>query len=338
MPRLTAPISTRDLVPLCRQLATSYDAGIPIVRSLALVRDGARSPRARRVLASMEAAIRDGASLGEAAAAQAGALPPFLVNLLAAGERGGRLDVMLRDLADYYEDAQRMRRQIIGALTYPAIQLVAAWFLGTFSLGLVGRMGRDDFRLNDYFLDYLAFQGVAVAVFAGVLGVSWGLSRAGVWHGLWQWTANNVWPLKGVMRKFALARFFRSLALLVASGLGIRECVAAAAASTANPQVERDLLRALPAIGQGATLVEAFAATRTLTPMAREMLAVGEASGRLDHQLQKCAQFHLEEGTAAVHAAARVMRVLITLAVGAVIGYIVISFYASLYNFDAYLS
>jgi type II secretory pathway component PulF len=338
MARPVAPIPTRDLVPLCRQLATSYDAGIPILRSLALVRQGARSRRAQSVLSSMEHAIQNGASLGEAAAAQRGALPAFLVNLLSAGEHGGRLDVMLRDLAEYYEDAQRMQRHIVGALIYPAIQLAAAWFLGSFSLGLVGRLGAPDFNLRDYFLAYAAFQGLAVGIFAGVWLCSWALARAGLWHGLWRWTSNTIWPLKGVTRKFALARFFRSLALLVSSGLDIRKCIAAAAASTANPRVEQDLLQSLGPIGQGASLVEAFAGTRTLTPVAREMLAIGEASGRLDHQLHKCAQYHLEEATAAVHAATRVMRVLITLGIGAIIGYIIISFYAQLYNFDAYLS
>lgn len=335
---LSSQISTRDLVPLCRQLATSYDAGIPILRSIALVRENARDAKTREVLLQMENSITRGASLGEAAAAQSKHLPVFLIQLLDAGEHGGRLDIMLRDLANYYEDRQRMTRQVIGESIFPILQLTAAWFLGTFSLGLVRQLN-EDFNINRYLGQYIAFQIAALTIFAIVVVVAILLARAGTWQYIWGWVANSIWPFSNVTRKFALARFFRSFALLVGSGLNIKQCIRGAAATTANPYIEQDLLQAIPIVSDGATLVQAFAPVRCLTPTAREMLMVGEESGRLDVSLNKVAEYYLAEATAALHAAGRILRVAITLGMGLVIGYIVISFYAGyLSSMDALLN
>lgn len=329
---LSSQISTRDLVPMCRQLATSYDAGIPILRSIALVRENVREARTKEVLQQMEEAIVRGASLGEAASAQAKYLPEFFVQLLAAGEHGGRLDIMLRDLADYYEDRQRMTRQVVGEMIFPGIQLVAAWFLGTFSLGLVRQLTLD-FKLNKYINQYIAFQSVALIVFAVIVVAAIVLSRMGLWKYVWGWAANKIWPFSNVTRKFALARFFRSFALLTGSGLNIKHCIRGAAATTANPYIEQDILQALPYIADGATLVQAFAPVRCLTRTAREMLMVGEESGRLDASLNKVAEYHLAEATAALHAAGKILRTAITLGMGLLVGYIVISFYAGYLGF-----
>ncbi len=335
---LSAQISMRDLVPLCRQLATSYDAGIPILRSIALVRENARDAKTREVLLQMENSITRGASLGEAAAAQSKHLPVFLIQLLDAGEHGGRLDVMLRDLANYYEDRQRMTRQVMGEAIFPILQLIAAWFLGTFSLGLVRQLN-EDFNINRYLGQYIAFQISALTIFGILVVVAIILARAGTWQYIWGWVANNIWPFSNVTRKFALARFFRSFALLVGSGLNIKQCIRGAAATTANPYIEQDLLQAIPIVSDGATLVQAFAPVRCLTPTAREMLMVGEESGRLDVSLNKVAEYHLAEATAALHAAGRILRVTITLGMGLLVGYIVISFYAGyLSSMDALLN
>src|SRR5690606_31477556 len=109
---MTAEISSKHLVPLCRQMATSYDAGLPIIRTLELMADNAKDARAKQVFRSMAEDTRNGATLGEAARRQQKYLPRFFIELLHSGELGGRLDVMLRDMADYYEDKLAMQRKI----------------------------------------------------------------------------------------------------------------------------------------------------------------------------------------------------------------------------------
>tara|TARA_R110001592_G_scaffold139433_2_gene359392 strand:- start:916 stop:1944 length:1029 start_codon:yes stop_codon:yes gene_type:complete len=332
---MTSEISAKQLVPLCRQMATSYDAGLPIVRTLELMSENSRESRAKQVFRDMAADARNGSTLSDAARKQQKYLPRFFIELLHSGELGGRLDIMLRDLADYYEDRLSMQRKIVGSMVYPMIQLTAAWFLGTFALGLIGSINLDSrkpFDLGEYFDGYFRFQGISMLVLAAILLTLFILSRLGVLRFGFGTLISYVWPLNVVNKKFSLARFFRSFALLVGSGMNIKSCIGNAAAISGNARMERDLLTAIPRVGEGATLVEAFAPCRSLSPMAREMLEVGERSGNLEASLQKVAQYHLEEGQHAMGIATKVMSTLIGLAMGGLVGYIVISYFSQYYK------
>ncbi|MCC6144677.1 MAG: type II secretion system F family protein [Candidatus Hydrogenedentes bacterium] len=332
---MTAEISAKHLVPLCRQMATSYDAGLPIIRTLEMMSDNAKDARAKQVFRAMAEDTKQGATLGEAARRQKKYLPKFFIELLHSGELGGRLDVMLHDLASYYEDRLTMQRKIVGAMVYPALQLGAAWYLGTFSLGLIGKINpdaREPFNLSDYFSQYFMFQGFATGLFFLAIVAIIVLSRLGVINWSWGLILNYIWPLNTVNKKFGLARFFRSFSLLVGSGMNIQSCIANAAAISGNPWIEKDLKQAIPKVAAGHTLVESFAGCRSLTPLAREMLEVGERSGNLEASLRKVSDYHLEEGRHAVGIATKILGVLIVLGVGAVVGYVVISFYSSLFS------
>lgn len=335
MPLFTPKIGLREMVPLCRQMATAYDAGIPVLKVLQMAERNARTASTRTVLLNLRSTVEAGATLGDAARAQGSSLPPFFTELLASGERGGHLDLMLRDLADYYEDRMALQRAIVGSMVYPGIMITAAWFLGSFALGIIQQLSfdvRNPFSLSEYIEQYISFQtyvllGVGVAAI-----VIWLLSRTGLPQYAWGAFSTKVWPFSQVTRKFALSRFFRSFVLLLNSGLGIRHCVAQAAATTANPYIRADLMRALPVIERGGTLQQAFGECRTLTRMAREMLAVGEESGKLDIQLKKVAEYHAEEAKLAVTVALRFMNFALLLGVGGMVGYIVISFYSKYFS------
>lgn len=332
---MTAEISAKHLVPLCRQMATSYDAGLPIIRTLEMMSANAKDARSKQVFRAMAEDTKAGATLGEAARRQQKYLPRFFIELLHSGELGGRLDVMLHDLANYYEDRLAMQRKIVGAMVYPALQLGAAWYLGTFSLGLIGKINleaAEPFNLGKYFDQYLMFQGFATGTFALVVVGIIILSRLGLINWSWGLVLNYIWPLNTVNTKFGLARFFRSFSLLVGSGMNIQSCISNAAAISGNPWIEKDLKQAIPRVAAGHTLVEAFSGCRSLTPLAREMLEVGERSGNLEASLRKVSDYHLEEGRHAVAIATKVLGVLIVLGVGAVVGYIVISFYSKYFS------
>lgn len=335
-------ISAKEMVPLCRQLATAYDAGIPIIKSIEMVSRNTKTAAARQVLETMGERLRAGSTLGEAAREQQKYLPQFFVELLASGEYGGKLDIMLRDVADYYEDRVAMQRMIAGQMVYPAVLLVIAWFIGSFALMLVGQLDFQSgkpFDFPTFLAKYMAFQGTALLVAGGAFAASVVLSRFGAPQFGWGWFTTHVWPLKNVTRKFALARFFRSMSLLIASGVRIKECIINSAEVTSNAYIRKDLLRAVPLVAEGATLVQAFSMANTLTPVAREMLNVGEQTGNLDGCLRKVAEYHFAEAQHAVQVAVKVMGTVIFLVVAGIIGFIVISFYARLLSgYESFLN
>ncbi len=323
------------MAPLCRELATTYNAGIPLLQALRLAAEHVGSLKTRQMLNRIEAAIQNGATLSRAARAEHKLLPEMFIEVVAAGEMGGSLDALLRDLAAYYESITKMQRSVMAAMVYPMLQLLSAWFLGTFSLGLVRHISptaTERFVLGDYISAYAAFQFRALLVAAICAVILIVLARLGMLQLPWALTKTVIFPLRYISNKFAMARFFRTLALLIGSGLNIRACIERSAAVTLNPLIERDLLRAVPVIMRGGTLVEAFAGCRYINRVGKEMIAVGEQSGRLDATLRKVAEYHYDEAEAAVQAATRLLFVAMVLAMGVLVGAIIIYFYGSLYG------
>ncbi len=328
-------LSAGEMAPMCRQLATSYDAGIPVLQSLELLGRGTPSRKISLMLRRMHTAIKNGSTLADAARMESEMLPEFFVEVVAAGEIGGRLDVMLKDLARYYEDQQVMKRSVIASMAYPAMQLGAAWFLGTFALGIVGRidpMSGRAFSFADYFRHYLMFQAASMATLFVLFLACVGLARIGVFQNMLGFIKTYVWPIRPISRKYALARFFRGMALLIGAGLSMVECIKRSAALTMNPLMERDLLRGLPVVKNGGTLVEAFEQSRCLSPVGRQMLLVGEKSGNLEGSLHKVAEWHFDEARSATQVAMKVLGVCILLVLAGLVGFIVITFYSRLYG------
>ena len=339
MPLTTKRLATKDMVPVCRQISTAYEAGLPIIDVIRAVGEQQQNREVRTILLKISTDLRGGDTLAEAAGKHSEALSPFFVGLLANGEQSGKLDKMLAELADYYEDRLAMRRQIIGAMTYPAFLLVLCWFLGTFAIGIVNvalagldGSGGGTSGVTQYFGDYAAFQvramiGFGLMALSGVF-----LSRAGFLRWITGAVTTHVWPLSNITKKLGMARFFRSFSMMLASGISMPICIQKSAELTSNPYIERDLLRAIGPVRQGATLVEAFSACRLMTPLAREMLAVGEQSGKLEFQLNKAASYHMEEARHLMKQATTIVTTMIMVAVFTLIGGVVIYFWTNLYG------
>jgi type IV pilus assembly protein PilC len=325
----SSQIPAKKMVPLCRQLATSYDAGIPIVRSLEIIGAQQQDRKIRGIFREMSDSVKAGDTLEQAVRKQDKYFPNFFMELIASGEIGGRLDVMLRDLADYYEDRLERQRRVMRMMTLPVIELIAAWFFGTFALRLVGKLS---FDFAAFFKDYAWFQAKAMGIFAIVFVIIVILSRAGIFGWISGLFTTHIFPMSAVTKRFALARFFRSLSLLLSAGVYVPVAIERSAAVTANPYIEKDLLKTIAPVKEGKSLVEAFRHTKYLTSTAREMLLVGEESGKLDEALRKVADYHFEEANQAVDIASKILGVLIVLAVALTIGYIIITFYMNFYG------
>ncbi len=335
----SSQISTKTLVPLCRQLATADQAGIPIVRTLELVGSQFKDKRVREVLAEIQGQIQRGSTLADAARSQSKYLPRFFVELLATGEKGGRLDISLRELADYYEDRLSIQRQAISMLTLPALEVVAAWFLGSFALMLINRVlgqfqagNSQRFDFGTFLRDYGIFQGQALLVAAVIFAGCVVLSRMGLLKWVWGFIATHVWPVAGVTRRFAFARFYRSLSLLLGAGINVIKSVESSAAVMANPYLERDMLQAIPLLKSGRTMYEAFAPSKYMAPVDRERIFVGETSGSLEASLQQAATANLEQASHSSRRLVTVFTMLIALGAMFTIGAFIIMFYARLYG------
>jgi type IV pilus assembly protein PilC len=332
---LSSQLSSREMALLCRELATTYGAGIPLLQTLQLAADHSSSRKIRYMLERIGQSLRDGQSFDGAVRAESGLLPDMFIEIIHAAEIGGKLDELLEDLAAYYENVWKMVRSAQAAMVYPLLQLLSAWYLGTFSLGLVGRFNpfaTERFVMREYLSSYFLFHIKALFIFALVAAILIALGRAGLLRMPWALFKNAIWPIRHISNKFSMARFFQTLGLLVGSGLNMQRCIERSAAVTMNPLIERDLLKAIPILMNGGTLVQAFSGCSYINRVGKEMIAVGEKSGRLDATLKKVAEYHYNEAQAAVNVATKLLFVATVLIVGVIIGAIVIYFYANMYG------
>ena len=123
MSLFSSKISMNTMVVSCRQLAQTYDAGIPILKGIELATENTGDPKLRRVLLRMSHSIRTGATLGSAVDQERAHWPNLFVELVSAGEIGGQLKPILYELASYYEERVAIRRKVMTSLIYPALQV-----------------------------------------------------------------------------------------------------------------------------------------------------------------------------------------------------------------------
>ena len=288
---LTPRLRTKQMAVLCRSLATAYRGGIPLLRCLELAAGGRKPRRVVHALTPVIDAIRAGATLDEAVRGEADQFPGEFVEVMALGEQSGSLDAVLKDLAEHYEELLRAKRAIIQQLTYPLCVIIAAVVVIPYLQGAVlfdGTIGAYTLRFAMGWVPFVQKLLLAFVVYRIA-------TRLQILRPFFDGARLFVWPLGQIKRRFALARFFRSLSLLLQGGLPVVACVRRAAAATTNQVMERDLLRAVPPVQEGASLSEALSRCRFVTPAAQRMIAMGERSGKLEETLAKTSALLLAE-------------------------------------------
>ncbi|MCX8064624.1 MAG: type II secretion system F family protein [Candidatus Hydrogenedentes bacterium] len=317
---------------LCRQLASAYEAGIPIIQSLQIVGDSSPTRKLKFALYRASEKIMSGETLVEAFK-EAGIFPDLFIRLVATGERSGKLDIILKDLSTYYEDLWKIKRATISSLIYPGIQLALGWFLGTFALGIVQNLDlHSHFTINKYISDYVSFQIKFISLFLigciliTLLTKYWNLGN------IIKNIFSYIWPFSRIVHKLSLARFFKSFALLYSSGITITESLQRSAELLPSFSQQNNITQVIEEIKKGSNLEKAFRRAPWIGRVAQEMITIGEQSGKLDETLHKLSEYALRDAEYTIRATTKILNVLVMLIVGAIIGFIVITFYANLYG------
>jgi len=297
-------LSTKRLAMLSRELSTLYRSGIPVLRSLELLSGHPGQRPLRAMLTRMASAVREGGTLAQAVRAEPKRLPLFFIEMVASGEQAGQLDAVLRDLAGYYDEQLAIRRDYVRGLVYPACIVVAAIVVIPYLKGVAISVfaGRGD--VGSFTLRYMLGLGRRYGPPFVVLVA---LARLGILKWLWAPVGTYVWPFGPLTRKLAIARFFRSMAILLDSGMGLTRAIERSAVVTTNPWVRADLLKAVAAVQEGRTLEEAFAGAKYIPPMVYETLCTAEQSGTVVDGSNRAAKLLMEEFNHTLRSVARVV-------------------------------
>ncbi len=343
-------VPAKNLAIFTRQFSVMIDAGLPLVQCLDILGTQEEDKNFSEVILQTRNSVEGGAALADAMRGFPGAFDALFTNMIAAGEAGGILDTILKRLATYIEKAVKLKSQVKSAMIYPVAVLVIAFavvavilwkVIPTFAAMFAGLGAelplptRVVIWLSDTLIRFLPFIAV------GIVAVVWGFRQ-------YYATTNGKYVVDGVvlklpvlgilMRKIAVARFCRTLATLISSGVPILDGLEITAKTSGNSVVEEAIMTTRKSIERGETIAAPLKTTGVFPPMVVQMIGVGEATGALDAMLAKIADFYEEEVDAAVAGLLTLLEPLMIAFLGVIVGGIVIAMYMPIFSLISKLS
>ncbi len=331
------PIKTRDLSIFCRQFATMLEAGLPILTCLGVLSEQTENPRLKDALQKVYKGVQEGKSLARTMEEAPTVFPNIMISMVASGELGGVLDVVMQRLAVHFEKEERLTEKVKAAMTYPlivmAMAVVVVIFVLTFILptfvGMFKSMNTELPLLTRVLLGISAFltdnwMVLLLAIAAGALGIKVALQKPAVQEARDRLILHL--PVFGILvRKVAVARFTRTLASLIRGGVPLLSALEVVKNTTGNLVISRALTESQTSIKEGENLSTRLGASRIFPPMVVQMVRVGEEAGELDKMLDKVADFYEEDAENLVNRLSSLLEPFLIGFLGIVIGTIIIS-------------
>ena len=337
-------VSVKDLAVFTRQFATMVNAGLPLVQCLDVLGRQLDKPQFKVVVQKVTSDVEGGSTLAEAMGEHPAIFSDLYVNMIAAGEAGGILDVILQRLAVFLEKADALQRKVKGAMTYPTIVLTVAIgatvFMLLFVIPVFAKMFQD-------------FGGELPAPTRIVMGVSeflqqfwWVLAGSGValWFLYTRYRATKSGrlatdrmylriPIIGtVLRKSGVARFTRTLGTLIGSGVPILQGLEITSRTAGNKVIQQAIEATSKSISQGDTISGPLKESGVFPPMVVQMISIGEQTGALDEMLAKIADFYDDEVDAAVEALTAAIEPIMIVLMGGIVGSMLIAMYLPMFK------
>lgn len=343
-PALSSKVKDKDVVIFVRQFATMIDAGLPLVQCLDILQEQQSNLNFKRVIRQVKKDVEEGSTLSDAIKKHPKVFDTLFHNLVAAGEIGGILDVILNRLAAYIEKIAKLKKKVKGAMTYPAIVISVALIVVAVILIYVIPIFAGLFRdagtnlpamtvfvmdMSDFMKSYFhwIFLGVGLAVF--------GLRQFRKTSRGRDITDRIILrsPVFGMLiRKVAVARFTRTLGTMLSSGVPILDGLEVVAATAGNTVVEKAIRLARNSISEGRSVADPLAETNVFPGMVTQMIAVGEATGALDTMLGKIADFYDDEVDAAVEVLTSLLEPMLIVFLGITIGGLLVAMYLPIFQ------
>jgi type IV pilus assembly protein PilC len=350
LPKVGGGVPSKDLAIFTRQFSVMIDAGLPLVQCLEILGSQQQNKNFARVLQQTRMDVEGGASLADAMRKHPKAFDELFTNMIAAGEAGGILDTILKRLATYIEKSVKLKAQVKGAMVYPVSVLgiaaiviaVILWkVIPTFASMFAGLGAelplptRFVIALSQWFVRLLPF-----LVIGGILLVV-AFRRYYATYGGRRVIDRIVLkaPIFGtLMQKIAVARFCRTLATLISSGVPILDGLEITARTAGNAIIEDAIMFVRKGVESGLTLAQPLKDTGAFPAMVVQMIGVGEQTGALDAMLSKIADFYEEEVDQAVANLLTMMEPIMILFLGMSVGGIIIAMYLPLFDLISKLS
>jgi len=337
-------IKPAEIIMFSRQLALLLESGTDIVTSLDLLQDQIANQTLRRTIAEVASDIRGGSSLSTAMSRHPRAFSQMYYRAIAAGEQGGNLEVVLRQMAEYIEKGVSTQKQIKGALTYPLIVVLVAigvivvlvtTVFPTFA-SLYSELGAElplSTRILIGLTNWLNHYGLFLVIgVLAALGAAYAYIKTPAGKYRWDNLMLRLPVVGRIVHIGELSRCCRTMSMLVRVGLPLPEVLGMTIHSSNNKVVVENLTEVQKALIRGEGLSQPMAKRKLFLPLMTQMVKIGEESGNLDNTLVTVAEsFEVEAGDRTKSAVALIQPAL-TIIIGLVIGFIVLSMMSAMYS------
>jgi type IV pilus assembly protein PilC len=345
-------VKMRPLAVFSRQFATLNASGMPMLRSLYTLEDQTEDEMLKKAIVALRQDVEAGSSVAQAMESQPGVFDPLYRSMVAAGEGSGRLEEALDRVAHQLERLDALRRQVRSAMMYPAVVFTLALvvmiavvtfivpvFVGIFEEIAAEQPGGDASLpwMTQITVNVSNFFTTKWYVLIPLLALTaYGFSR---WKssekGRAQWDRIKLkipWHIGDVVHKVALARWSRTFAGTVASGVPILQAIKISGQTAGNAVIEEAMDDVYASVRTGGSISKPLQENPAFPAMVSHMVGVGEESGQLETMLEKIADFYETEVDAKVKALTSLIEPMMIMFVGAGVGFIVISMYLPIFS------
>ncbi len=341
-------VKDKDLAVFCKQFSSVLNAGVTIISALEMMSEQLDNKTLQRALQEAQAYVQKGGTLADAFKLNPKVFPPIMINMTAAGEMSGNLEVCFDRLTTHFETANALHSKVKGAVTYPIVILIVV--VAVVAVLLVGVIPQFSQMFDDLgselpaatqmlvnlseFLQHKWYI-VVIIVAAVVFGLkALGKTEAG---SLLYAKIGMKAPLFGALTiKSAAATFSRTMATLMASGISLIDAVEQVAKMINNRIIREALLDAKVQVSKGVPLSKPLRDCGIFPPMLSQMTKIGEETGNIEDMMDKVADYYEMEVNDATDALTAAMEPLIIVIMGVVVGGIVMAIYSPMLSmYDA---
>ena len=347
---LAPKVKAKELQVFTRQFAVLIGAGVPIVQSLEAMKGAGRSPYFNKVLKNILDNVEEGKSLAASMSVFPWVFDKMYINLILAGEEGGVLDGVLTRLAIYIEKSVKLKSKIVRGLWYPAMIVFVAiivvaciliFVIPTFA-EMFNSLGRELPKLT---LMVIAVSETFQTYWYVVIGVLFGVPfsilkyyKTKEGRKVIDKILINV-PIFGTLvKKGAIARFSRTLATLLSSGVRVVDALSIAALTSGNYVIEQALVSSKEFISRGRTIAEPLRKSEHIPDMVAQMISVGEQTGNIDQMLEKVADFYEDEVEGTADTISSLIEPILMVILGVVIAVLVGAMYLPVFDIASVVS
>jgi type IV pilus assembly protein PilC len=343
-------VSQGEVAIFTRQFSVMLDAGLPLIQCLEAVSSQHNNPTFKAALEATRADVEAGTTLSDAMSRHPRIFDSLYTNMIAAGEAGGVLDTILQRLALFIEKIVKLKRALRSALIYPAVIMTIAVVVVGIILWKVIPVFRTLFEgfnvelplltriviaastfLENYFIFLVAFVILAAFGLRSYYRTDGGRNRIDA-------LVLKIPVLGNIVLKIGIARFTRTLATLLASGVPILDALDITARTSGNAVLRDVVLQVRRHIEEGKTMAEPMKQSKIFPSMVNQMVSVGETTGELDTMLVKVADYYEEEVDVLVANMLVILEPILLVFLGVIVGGIVVSMYLPMFKLIQVLS